>query len=154
MAESVWRKNMKNKEYRTCWTKGKKGSDDAFFIRTRVFIIEQGYTMEFDDLDEASWHLTVYDGEEPIAAARTFPNEDGSWQIGRVCVLEEYRGKRIGELVVKTVEEKLCSLNVPEARLSAQTRAKGFYRKLGYAESGPEYADEGCPHIGMSKALK
>lgn len=49
-----------------------KGSDDAFFVRASVFMVEQGFQVEFDDTDNISWHLAVYDGDEPIGAARIF----------------------------------------------------------------------------------
>lgn len=54
----------------------------TLFVRANVFVIEQGFKVEFDDLDKISWHLTVYDREEPIGAARIYKGEDGVWQIG------------------------------------------------------------------------
>ena len=127
----------KKQEYEFVWTQGKKGSDDAFFVRANVFVIEQGFKVEFDDLDKISWHLTVYDREEPIGAARIYKGEDGVWQILSTC------------------EDKIRELakGPAVAHLSAQVRAKGFYRKNGYVESGEEYLDEYCPHISMSKQL-
>ena len=49
----------KKMQYQTVWTQGKKGSDDAFFVRANVFVIEQGFKVEFDDLDKVCWHLTA-----------------------------------------------------------------------------------------------
>ena len=97
----------KKQEYEFVWTQGKKGSDDAFFVRANVFVIEQGFKVEFDDLDKISWHLTVYDREEPIGAARIYKGEDGVWQIGRICVLENYRGKHLGNQILSACEEKI-----------------------------------------------
>lgn len=144
---------MKQNSYQITWTKGKTESSDAFYIRTKVFIIEQGFANEFDDEDEISWHITIYHKEEPIAAGRTFQNQDGSWQVGRICVLGEYRSQNIGDLLMRSIEEKLCSLGAKEARLGAQLQAKGFYLKQGYSTIGEEYLDEHCPHIRMIKNL-
>ncbi len=142
-------------QYEFVWTKGKKGSDDAFFVRASVFVIEQGFQVEFDDLDKVSFHLTVYNNEEPIGAARIYKDSDGVWQLGRICVLEEYRGKRVGKMILDACEDKIREIEKGPAlaHLSAQVRAKGFYRKNGYTESGEEYLDEFCPHISMSKQL-
>ena len=96
----------KKMQYQTVWTQGKKGSDDAFFVRANVFVIEQGFKVEFDDLDKVCWHLTVYDRNEPIGAARIYQDTDGVWQLGRICVLENYRGKKIGSLILSACEEK------------------------------------------------
>ncbi len=145
----------KQPQYELNWTQGKQGSEDAFFVRATVFVVEQGFQVEFDDLDKVSWHLTVYDGEEPIGAARIYKDSDGVWQLGRICVLEEYRGKKIGRLILNACEDKVRELakGPATAHLSAQVRAKGFYLKNGYTPSGEEYLDEYCPHISMSKQL-
>ena len=94
----------KKMQYQTVWTQGKKGSDDAFFVRANVFVVEQGFKVEFDDLDKVCWHLTVYDHNEPIGAARIYQDTDGVWQLGRICVLENYRGKKIGNLILNACE--------------------------------------------------
>lgn len=146
----------KRPQYETIWTQGKKGSDDAFYVRACVFVIEQGFQVEFDDLDKTCWHLTVYDRGEPIGAARIYQAQDGAWQLGRICVLEEYRGKKVGRLILSSCEEKIRQLAKGKpalARLGAQVRTKGFYLKNGYTESGEEYLDEYCPHITMTKEL-
>ena len=116
---------------------------------------DQGFQVEFDDTDNISWHLAVYDGDEPIGAARIFLGEDKVWQIGRVCVLENYRGRKLGDKILEACEQKIVELakGPAQAHLSAQVQAKGFYKKHGYTESGEEYLDEFCPHISMTKQL-
>lgn len=143
----------KNTDFQCSWTKGKQGSSDAFYIRTKVFIIEQGFQNEFDDLDSQSWHLTVYHGEEPVAAARIFQNQDGSYQAGRICVLEEYRGRKLGRLLMEEIAHKVRELGGARICLGAQLQAQGFYQKQGYHPCGPEYQDEHCPHIPMECTL-
>lgn len=145
----------KRQDVKMVWTHGKKGSDDAFFVRASVFMVEQGFQVEFDDTDNISWHLAVYDGDEPIGAARFFLGEDKVWQIGRVCVLENYRGRKLGDKILEACEQKIVELakGPAQAHLSAQVQAKGFYKKHGYTESGEEYLDEFCPHISMTKQL-
>ena len=41
----------KRQDVKMVWTHGKKGSDDAFFVRASVFMVEQGFQVEFDDTD-------------------------------------------------------------------------------------------------------
>ena len=100
----------KRQDVKMVWTHGKKGSDDAFFVRASVFMVEQGFQVEFDDTDNISWHLAVYDGDEPIGAARIFLGEDKVWQIGRVCVLENYRGRKLGDKILEACEQKIVEL--------------------------------------------
>lgn len=133
--------------------KGLQDFEDAVTIRQNVFVIEQGFSGEFDDTDQVAWHVVLYDGEKPIATGRTFLQGD-HFVIGRVAVCKEYRRLHIGSIVIQKLEEKIEELGGTKAQLSAQVQAQGFYEKLGYhAESNRYYYDEHCPHIDMVKSL-
>lgn len=123
-------------------------------IRQQVFIKEQGFINEFDDIDKCAWHLVVYDEEMPLACCRFFrgdtPNE---FIIGRLAVLKEHRGKQLGALMIKEAEKYIKSIGGEKLSLSAQLRVKGFYEKQGFTASGDTYFDEYCEHIHMEKAL-
>lgn len=139
--------------YRFEIKKGNQDFSEIRAIRTAVFIEEQGFCNEFDDIDASAWHTLVLDGQRAVATGRAFPNEDGSYTIGRVAVIREYRGKGAGSVVMRSLEQKIRELGAPEIRLSAQTQAVGFYQSLGYQGDGEEYLDEHCPHIAMVKKL-
>lgn len=123
-------------------------------IRQQVFIKEQGFINEFDDIDKCAWHLVVYDEETPLACCRFFrgdtPNE---FIIGRLAVLKEHRGKQLGALMIKEAEKYIKSIGGEKLSLSAQLRVKEFYEKQGFTASGDTYFDEYCEHIHMEKAL-
>lgn len=127
---------------------------EAKAIRVAVFMDEQQFSCEFDELDDTAWHLLVYDGPLPAAVARIYPSEEnGAWSIGRVAVSKEYRGQGLGAFAVKEAEKQITRLGGQKAVLSAQCRVQGFYEKLGYIPSGEIYLDEYCPHIHMEKTL-
>ena len=115
-------------------------SPEAVDIRKTVFVDEQGFQNEFDDII-------------PAACGRLFTSDGKAYTIGRVAVLKEYRKKGLGEKIVTALENKARELGGIETELSAQLRAKEFYEKLGYLPYGDEYLDEYCPHISMKKAL-
>ncbi len=140
------------KHWNIQWSKGKQNTTDAFYIRGLVFMVEQGFQDEFDDLDEKSWHVIVYDHGEPVGTGRTY-EENGVWHIGRICVLENYRGKGVGRLIVENLEQKVKELKGTTVELSAQVQAEGFYKRNGYTPYGEVYQDEHCPHIAMRKEL-
>ena len=137
--------------YRIVFRQGTAQFDDAKAIRTGVFVTEQGFQNEFDEIDTRAYHAVLYDGERPVATGRVFQEPEGVWHIGRVAVRKEYRGAGMGALVMRALEEKLRELHAPGAELSAQIQAAGFYEKLGYRPFGPEYWDEHVPHIAMRK---
>jgi predicted GNAT family N-acyltransferase len=75
-------------------------------------------------------------------------------KIGRVCVLPEARGTGLGaELIRESLEELGRQPGVTMAYLGAQSRATGFYEKLGFAVEGEEFLDAGIPHRHMRRAL-
>ena len=73
-------------------------------IRINVFIKEQGFQEEFDELDGISNHLVTFDGDKPCATVR-FYEQDGIYYIGRLAVLKEYRSKHLGAKIVNEAEK-------------------------------------------------
>ncbi len=129
-------------------------TEDERMIRTEVFVEEQKFNEEFDTQDNDSYHLVMYDNGKPIACCRFFTTErQGVFMLGRFAVRKEYRGKHIGEKVMKEAEKLAKEKGCKVMALSAQLRASGFYEKQGYAKMGEIYLDEYCEHIHMEKSL-
>lgn len=129
---------------------------EAKFIRIEVFVKEQKFENEFDDIDDIAYHLILWKGEKAIANARLYRDEkqENSYIIGRLAVLKDYRNCHIGSKLMNLLEEKVKALSGEKISLSAQCKARVFYEKLGYKASGEIYLDEYCPHIHMEKLMK
>lgn len=127
----------------------------AHALRQEVFIEEQGFREEFDQTDLTAWHITLYEGDQPAACCRIFPDEpQGVWHVGRVAVRKSFRGKGLGAEIMAGAEEAARSMGARVMVLSAQVQAAGFYERLGYRQSGEPYLDEHCPHVHMEKELE
>lgn len=127
---------------------------DAKMIRTKVFIEEQGFADEYDDVDNTAWHLVAYEDGKPAAVCRFFRDgEKGVYVLGRLAVLPEYRGKKIGALLIREVEERVGAYGGKTVCLHAQCRACEFYEKQGYQKTGAVEPEQGCPHIWMYKKI-
>ena len=63
-------------------------------IRKVVFVDEQGFQNEFDEIDDSDnvVHMLLCYDDESIGTCRCY-KENGEYKIGRVAVLKEYRGK-------------------------------------------------------------
>lgn len=132
------------------WSKGLEAIEDAYFIRENVFIKEQGFEDEFDEIDKLAHHITVYIDDIPIATARLFSeNNNKEYHVGRVAVLKEYRGFNYGFMMMNKVIMKAKELSANRLILSSQKQAEPFYAKLGFKSFGEEYLDQFCPHISM-----
>lgn len=126
--------------------------DDAIEIRQKVFVEEQGFANEFDDIDQRAIHLVVYENNQAIGCARIF-DEDKTMIFGRLAVLKEKRHVHIGSQILSALERYAQELGYQEVVLSAQTQALSFYVKNGYEAYGEEYLDEFCPHVHMRKRI-
>lgn len=128
--------------------------EEAKYIRTEVFIKEQGFKGEFDELDNKVSHIVVFIDGEAAGTGRLLPgNNNKTFVIGRVAVLEKYRKLHLGSKIIEKLERVAKGLGGISIELSAQCRAQGFYEKLGYAASGEKYLEEFCEHVHMEKQL-
>ncbi|MBO5238663.1 MAG: GNAT family N-acetyltransferase [Lachnospiraceae bacterium] len=129
-------------------------TDGARMIREEVFVKEQKFCDEFDDIDNEACCMTVYEEELPIACCRFFKgHEQDEYVLGRLAILKSYRGKGLGEEIIRQVEKIVMEMGGKKLSLSAQVRAKGFYEKQGFQEQGNIYYEEYCKHIHMVKKL-
>jgi predicted GNAT family N-acyltransferase len=129
-------------------------SEDAKRIREEVFIQEQKFTLEFDEIDEYAKCVVLYVDGVAVACCRYFQEgEDGDYIVGRIAVRREYSGRHFGELILREVETRIKKAGGRKISISAQFRVKEFYSKLGFVESGNLYYDEYCEHIHMEKEI-
>lgn len=127
---------------------------EAVMIRETVFVKEQGFQEEFDEVDAGAKHLVLFDGDTPVATCRFFEDlKMDAYVIGRIAVMKSYRGKRLGSDIMKEAERHILKAGGKKVCLHAQKRVEMFYRGLGYHSCGREDSDEGCPHVWMEKCL-
>lgn len=127
-------------------------SKDEKMIREMVFIEEQNFKIEFDDIDDIATHIVMYLDTQPVGCCRLY-KQDNEYHIGRIAVLKPYRGKGYGEKILLKAEKVAQEKCAECIKLSAQVRASGFYEKLGYKKYGEIYFDEYCEHIAMKKDI-
>lgn len=134
--------------------------DDAREVRTRVFMEEQGFQDEFDDIDQdpATIHVTLHVDGELAGCARIFPDPDhtdepGRWVFGRLAVLPNARHGGLGAALLAESERLAREAGATEVHLHAQCRVTPFYERAGYEAYGDIELDEHVEHIWMKKAL-
>lgn len=125
--------------------------DDAVFVRTTVFIDEQGFENELDDKDAICRHIVIYCENKPCATCRVFKDESGKYKLGRVAVLKEYRSKGLGRAVVEKAEEYVRECGGESLHLNSQIPVIAFYEKLGYQRVGGVFLEENVEHVAMVK---
>ena len=121
-------------------------------VRFEVFVIGQDVPvdLEQDALDPHCRHFLATCESRPIGTARV----DSHGHVGRVAVLEEFRGRGIGKAIMLAVIEAMRASHHEQALLNSQTSALGFYRKLGFDVDGDEFMEAGIPHVAMRLQLR
>lgn len=134
----------------TKWFNGNENLNDSFNIRRKVFIEEQKIdeSLEFNGSDDDAYILVVYENNKPIGTGRIiFQNDE--CLLGRIAVLKEERGKKIGDLIVRMLIRKSFEMGAEKQYVHAQIRAKAFYETLGFISYGDEYYEDTILHISM-----
>jgi len=135
-------------------TQGLTDCGDAKAIREVVFIEEQGFKDEFDNMEALATHIVAYDGDFAVATARFFSiNKTQVFKIGRIAVKKNFRGIGVGKKIVLRCEDEIKRLGGLKVLISAQVRVQDFYECLGYVAVGDEYFEEHIAHIAMKKKL-
>jgi len=121
-------------------------------LRVDVFVVEQECPYpELDgrDTEPGTRHLWLAgQAGEPLAYLRVLDEPDGSARIGRVCVSPDAR--RAGH--AGTLLAAALALHPGrDAVLDAQTYATGVYEQAGFVVDGPEFLDDGIPHVPMRR---
>lgn len=122
-------------------------------LRSEVFVVEQNCVyLDTDNKDQLSFHLSGWIGNELVAYARILPPglafQEAS--IGRVVTNPQYRKTGAGrELMQQAIEKTLKQFDVSAIKIGAQLYLLNFYTSLGFQISGPEYMEDGIPHIEM-----
>ena len=118
---------------------------------------EVRYAFSPDQLRGAGVRFLVgYDGTAPVACGGVAPL-DGYGELKRIFVTLRRRGEGFADAIVGALEDEARDFGLLMMRLEtglASPAAIRFYRRLGYAETGPfgDYVDNGSS-VYMEKPL-
>lgn len=123
-------------------------------LRQIVFVVEQDCIyLDIDDKDQSSIHVFYIAELKILAYARVLGpgisyNDFAS--IGRVVNHPDYRGEGLGKKLMEA-SIKTCRQHFPNSsiKISAQCYLDGFYKQLGFVDTGDHYLEDGIPHQAM-----
>ena len=124
-----------------------KDNLDIRRIRESVFIAEQSIPaeLEWDTDDLHAVHFLALEGDYAVGTARLLADGD----IGRVSVLKDWRGLKVGDKLLQTVIAHANAIGLHEQKLSAQVHATAFYEHHGFRIVSEEFLEAGLPHVDM-----
>jgi ElaA protein len=122
-------------------------------LRADVFVVEQKSPypdLDGRDLDPQTRHVYAEDAAHgPVGYLRVVEESDGTPRIGRVCVASSHRA---AGLAARLMEHALADIGDRDSVLDAQSHLQTWYERLGYVATGPEFLDDGIPHVPMRRS--
>lgn len=128
---------------------------DLLRVRAETFVVGQRcFYLDPDGLDKTAVHVGLRGDDGTLAAcARLYPEDGapGTWHVGRVLAVR--RGEGLGRRLMAEVERAALARGASLLRMESQRQAAGFYARLGWCETGPDFDEAGIPHVRMEKPL-
>lgn len=121
---------------------------DILALRSEVFVVEQECVyLDVDgrDTEPGTGHHWLERDGRISAYARTLAEPDGRTRIGRVVTHPDERGTGRARLLM----EHLLTAIPGSLVLDAQTYLVRWYESLEFEVAGPEFDDDGIPHVPM-----
>ena len=121
---------------------------DVWRLRQAVFVVEQECPypdLDGRDLEPGTRHVLLQEDERLLGYARVL--DDGAvWRIGRVVLARDARGRGLAD---RLLEAALDACPDRPVVMDAQSPLRGWYERFGFEVDGPEFLDDGIPHLPM-----
>lgn len=118
-------------------------------LRSEVFVVEQACAyLDLDgrDLEPGTVHIWAEADGTVVGALRVMTEADG-WRIGRVVVAADHRSAGLG---ARLMREALTLVGAEPCVLDAQAHLERWYAAFGFAATGPQFVEDGIPHVPMA----
>ncbi|GIF36023.1 GNAT family N-acetyltransferase [Actinoplanes xinjiangensis] len=119
-------------------------------LRSEVFVVEQECAYldpDGRDTEPGTRHVWFAQGKKVRAYLRIL-SDHGVERIGRVVTAPEARG---AGLAGRLITEAITVIGNRPSVLDAQAHLAGFYGRFGYVVDGPEFLEDGIPHVPMAR---
>ena len=118
-------------------------------LRVDVFVVEQQCAYpELDgrDVEPSALHCWIEDDDGPVAALRILRELDGLARVGRVVTAPRARHRGLAATLLR---HALTVTAPAPVVLGGQRYLEDWYRSFGFEIDGPEYIEDGIPHVPM-----
>jgi ElaA protein len=118
-------------------------------LRQDVFVVEQDcpYTdLDGRDLAPETRHVVMEDDDGVVLGCARVLDDGDEWRIGRVALHRTARGQGWADRIMQAALSVCPDRDVV---LDAQSPLARWYAGFGFEVCGPEFLDDGIPHLPM-----
>ncbi len=128
---------------------------EIYRLRVSVFVVEQNCAyQDVDEADRTAWHIWLQDEGGIAAYARVLAPGDGV--SGRLHRARDRRAPPRGlgrRIVLAAIGAAKKHFGARRITIEAQSYVKTLYTALGFTQTGPEFLEDGIPHVPMQLQL-
>ncbi|MEI7946914.1 MAG: GNAT family N-acetyltransferase [bacterium] len=125
-------------------------------LRQEVMRKPLGLNLYDEDLvaERGQIHFGLFDEKDQLlACVIAVPVTATEAKVRQMAVRPSLQGKGCGRLLLEAAEQVLVQQGFTDLFLNSRMTAIGFYERLGYVRSGPEFMEVGMPHVKMRKTF-
>lgn len=120
-------------------------------LRVDVFVVEQQCAYpELDgrDVEAGTRHLWFERDRLPVAYLRILDHAGPVARIGRVVTAKDSRGLGLANQLMAAALAVIGDIPIT---LDAQSNVVSLYERYGFRPTGPEFVEDGIPHVPMRR---
>lgn len=115
------KKNAYKKYVEECWGNWDDSVQREYFKKFMSVYKDNSYIIEFDGKDVGFYNDEIL--------------EDGTYEVGNICIIPEYQGNGIGSYILKGILEKNSDRDI-KLQFFKQNPVGVLYERLGFEKSG------------------
>jgi len=123
---------------------------DILRLRGDVFVVEQACVypdIDGRDTEQTTLHHWIERSGSIASYARTLADDAGATRAGRVVTAPRCRGEGLAAALIRHLTTTIPGPIV----LDAQSYLVGWYERMGFGVSGPEFVEDGIAHVPMAR---
>jgi GNAT superfamily N-acetyltransferase len=126
-------------------------------IKLRDDILRKPLGLGFDphELEKEKDNMLIgaFEDDDMLGCCMLVEENPGTVRLRQMAVLNDLQGKGIGRALMNFAENLARDRGYKIISMHARKNAIGFYEKMGYKVSSPEFMEITIPHYVMEKRL-
>ena len=126
-------------------------------VKLREDVLRRPLGLGFDneelESEKENMLIAAFEDDDMLGCCMLVEEKPGTVRLRQMAVLNDLQGKGIGRALMNFAENLARDRGYKILSMHARKNAIGFYEKMGYVVSSPEFTEVTIPHFVMEKRL-